>query len=53
MQPMPRPRGAKARAEAVVTLLAEEYPDAVCALDFESPFELLAATILSAALSAL
>ncbi len=28
--------------------LAEEYPDAVCALDFETPFQLLAATILSA-----
>ncbi len=28
--------------------LAEEYPDAVCELDFETPFELLAATILSA-----
>ncbi len=28
--------------------LALEYPDAVCALDFRSPFELLTATILSA-----
>ncbi|MEP6989686.1 MAG: endonuclease III [bacterium] len=28
--------------------LAAEYPDAHCALDFTSPFELLAATILSA-----
>jgi endonuclease-3 len=28
--------------------LAGEYPDAICALDFRSPFELLAATILSA-----
>jgi endonuclease III len=28
--------------------LAVEYPDAVCALDYRNPFELLAATILSA-----
>jgi endonuclease III len=28
--------------------LAIEYPDAVCALDYRNPFELLAATILSA-----
>jgi endonuclease-3 len=45
---MARPRGAKARAEAVVTLLANEYPDARCALDHTSAYELLVATILSA-----
>src|ERR1700675_1320397 len=28
--------------------LAIEYPDALCALDFRNPFELLTATILSA-----
>src|ERR1051326_375440 len=28
--------------------LAEHYPDAHCALDFKSPFQLLVATILSA-----
>ena len=32
----------------VAELLAEEYPDAACELDHRSPFELLAATILSA-----
>jgi endonuclease-3 len=45
---MARPRGAKARAEAVVTLLAELYPDARCALDHSNAYELLVATILSA-----
>jgi endonuclease III len=43
-----RPRGAKARADAVLALLAEEYPGAECALVYQSPFELLTATILSA-----
>jgi endonuclease-3 len=38
----------KEHAEAVVTLLAEEYPDAVCELDYRSPWELLVATVLSA-----
>ncbi len=45
---MARPRGAKARAEAVRTLLAELYPDAVCALQHRNAYELLVATILSA-----
>jgi endonuclease-3 len=45
---MPRPRGAKARADQVVALLAEEYPDAHCALNHTSAYELLVATILSA-----
>jgi endonuclease-3 len=41
----------KARAERaaeVYDLLAEEYPDAHCELDFDSPFQLAVATILSA-----
>lgn len=41
----------KARAERaaqIYDLLAEEYPDAHCELDFESPFQLAVATILSA-----
>jgi endonuclease-3 len=38
----------KQRAERIVTGLAMAYPDAVCALNHESPFQLLAATILSA-----
>ena len=45
---MGRPRTPKGRALETERRLAEEYPDAVCELDFESPFELLVATILSA-----
>jgi endonuclease III len=45
---MARPRGAKARAEEVRARLAHEYPGAECALVYENPFQLLAATILSA-----
>jgi endonuclease-3 len=45
---MARPRGAKARAAAVLELLVGEYPDVRCALDHHNAFELLAATILSA-----
>jgi endonuclease-3 len=43
-----RPRGAKARAAAVVELLKMLYPDAECALKHTNAYELLAATILSA-----
>ena len=43
-----RPRTAKGRAQRTNELLAGEYPEAVCELDHRSPFELLAATILSA-----
>jgi endonuclease-3 len=48
---MARPRGAQARADVVVERLAREYPGTateLCALDHETPFQLLAATILSA-----
>jgi endonuclease-3 len=45
---MALPRGARARAADVVRLLAEEYPDAHCALDHRNAYELLTATILSA-----
>jgi endonuclease-3 len=45
---MARPRGAKARATDVVRILADEYPDARCALDHSNAYELLVATILSA-----
>jgi endonuclease-3 len=48
---MARPRTPKGRARAVVAILAEEYPgDAkeLCALLHDNPFQLLAATILSA-----
>ena len=45
---MARPRGAKARAEAAVAILAELYPDARTALHHTNAYELLVATILSA-----
>ncbi|MGH8984845.1 MAG: endonuclease III [Acidimicrobiia bacterium] len=48
---MPRPRGAKKRAEEVVHRLADEYPGSardLCALVHDGPFQLLIATILSA-----
>ena len=38
----------KRRAAKVAKLLAAEYPDATCALQFSNPLELLIATILSA-----
>lgn len=38
----------KARAQAITRELARAYPDASCSLNFRNPFELLAATILSA-----
>jgi endonuclease-3 len=48
---MARPRGAKQRAATIVERLAVEYPGTaveLCALHHETPFQLLAATILSA-----
>jgi endonuclease-3 len=48
---MARPRGAKQRAAVIVERLEVEYPGTpseLCALRHESPFQLLAATILSA-----
>jgi endonuclease-3 len=36
------------RARRINRLLAEEYPDARCELDYRNPFELLVATVLSA-----
>jgi endonuclease-3 len=45
---MGSPRTPKGRARAVADRLAIEYPDAICELDHRNPFELLAATILSA-----
>lgn len=38
----------RARARRLAAALAEHYPDAVCELDYSSPYELLVATILSA-----
>ena len=45
---MAAPRSPRGRAKVVRERLAEEYPEALCELDHTSPFELLAATILSA-----
>lgn len=48
---MARPRGAKQRAATILERLAGEYPGSaveLCALKHDSPFQLLAATILSA-----
>ena len=36
------------RARKINRVLAETYPDAHCELDFENPFQLLVATVLSA-----
>jgi endonuclease-3 len=38
----------QARAQRIYDLLADEYPDAHCELDFTNPFQLAVATILSA-----
>jgi endonuclease-3 len=45
---MPRPRSPGGRARVTNERLTAEYPDARCELDHRDPFELLAATILSA-----
>lgn len=41
-------RAEKDRARRIYKALAERYPDAHCELDYENPFQLLAAVILSA-----
>ena len=38
----------KMRADAIIRKLNQEYPEAKCSLTFQSPFQLLVATILSA-----
>lgn len=45
---MAAPRTPKGRTAVVAQRLAEEYPEALCELNHHGPFELLAATILSA-----
>lgn len=45
---MGRPRTPKGRTREVAARLAAEYPEAICELDHSTPYELLAATILSA-----
>lgn len=45
---MPTAADTKRRAAKIAKRLAEQYPDAVCSLDFRSPLELLVSTILSA-----
>lgn len=44
----PSPSSAQERALRVNEILAAEYPDARCELDYSSPLELLIATVLSA-----
>ena len=38
----------KKRTKDILDILKEDYPDAKCELNHESPFQLLVATILSA-----
>lgn len=45
---MGRPRTPKGRATAVRARLEDLYPEAICELDHENPFQLVVATILSA-----
>ena len=45
---MGKPRTPKGRARRTHELLAGEYPEALCELDHDNPFQLLVATILSA-----
>lgn len=45
---MGRPRTPKGRAREVAARLTLEYPEALCELDHANPYQLLAATILSA-----
>lgn len=45
---MTGPRSPRGRARVTHQRLKEEYPEAVCELDFRNPFELLVATILAA-----
>jgi endonuclease-3 len=42
------PAAERRRMNAVIKTLRQEYPEAKCSLDFNSPFQLLVATILSA-----
>jgi len=44
----PRGKATPERAAEIYARLAEHYPNAHCALDFSTPFQLLVATILSA-----
>jgi endonuclease-3 len=51
VDPVAKPRTPKGRVRLVIERLAKLYPGTakeLCALDFENPFQLLAATILSA-----
>jgi endonuclease-3 len=48
MGAMKAPNPLRARARRIVRELARLYPDACCSLDYETPLQLLVATILSA-----
>ena len=45
---MARPRTSAGRARRTLTLLKQEYPEAICALSHRNAYELLTATIMSA-----
>jgi endonuclease-3 len=45
---MARPSKKKLKALAIFDIISELYPDATCSLDYETPVQLLVATILSA-----
>jgi len=47
-KPKPVKKVSQAVAQQMLDLLCEKYPDADCELDFESPYQLLTAVILSA-----
>lgn len=47
-EPRPATRAASQRIAPILAALKTAYPDAHCALDYRTPFELLVATILSA-----
>lgn len=47
-KPVPQDVDRKQRARQIARALARAYPDAICALTHEQPFQLLVATILSA-----
>jgi len=46
--PKPKKQPDSAHVEHILAVLAATYPDADCALDFDNPYQLLVATILSA-----
>ena len=48
MKPIRKSRQAKEKAQQIVDILAETYPDSKCSLNYSNPYQLLVATVLSA-----